>query len=164
MDEYPILGFGRSSEQLYVVIEDVSDVNVVIEHPDPNAVQFDTFQEWPIDLAQISGAGVDLKSIKTMYIGVGDRDNPVSGGFGKLYIDDIRVHLRRCVASMLQPTGDINDDCKVDYLDLEALAGEWLGVTTEEVELTSDIDTDDDVDFADYAALADTWLDELWWP
>ena len=36
-------------------------------------------------------AGVDLTSIKSMRLGVGNRTGPKSNGAGRIYIDDIRV-------------------------------------------------------------------------
>jgi hypothetical protein len=137
----------NDAEQLYVVIEDATNANTVIEHDDPNAVLLDTWTPWLINLQDIADAGVDLGNIKTMYIGVGDRDNPVSGGTGKLYFDDIRLLIPQC------PAGDLNDDCTVDYLDLKALADGWLGTG-------ADLDENGTVDFIDYALLAETWLGE----
>jgi hypothetical protein len=61
-----------------------------------------------------------------MYIGLGNRTSPTAGGTGTLFIDDIRVYPSRCVPSMLKPAADLNDDCVVDYLDLEVLANDWL--------------------------------------
>jgi hypothetical protein len=37
---------------------------------------------------------VDPAAVKTMVIGVGDRNIPKPGGFGKIYIDDIRLTKR----------------------------------------------------------------------
>lgn len=53
------------------------------------------------------------------------------------------------------PACDLNDDCKVDYLDLEIMAGDWLA---SEADLVADINTDSVVDMKDYAILADMWL------
>jgi hypothetical protein len=122
---------------LYVAVEDSSNPPKikVINHPDPNAVQLDEWTEWPIDLQDVNEAGVDLKNIAKIYIGVGDRDNPVSGGFGKLYIDDIRLYPSRCVLSMRSsdfakvdyaPAGNPAGDCVVDYQELELMADDWL--------------------------------------
>ncbi len=125
----------NDAEQLYLVIEDADEVSTVVKHPDPNAVLFDTFQEWTIYLQDINDAGVDLKNIKRMYIGVGDRDNPVSGGTGKLYIDDIRLYRSGCMFSKRSadfakadyaPTGDPAGDCVIDYQELEIMARDWL--------------------------------------
>ena len=58
-------------------------------HPDPAATLLTTWQAWTIDLASLSGD--QDQAVKKMYIGVGDRKNPVPGGAGRLYIDDIRI-------------------------------------------------------------------------
>jgi hypothetical protein len=118
----------NAAEQLYVVVEDSVGKSKVVEHPDPNAAQLDTWQEWNIDLAEVGAAGVNLQNVKRMYIGVGNRVTPTLGGSGMLYIDDIRLYRPRCVPSMLKPDADIAEpyDCKVDYKDLDVLAHEWL--------------------------------------
>jgi hypothetical protein len=36
-------------------------------------------------------AGINLNSVDRMYIGVGDRNSPTSGGAGIVFIDDIGV-------------------------------------------------------------------------
>jgi len=82
----------NEAEQLYVAIEDSTGKTEVVEHPDPNAVLYDTWQQWNIDLKQISDAGVNLASISKMYIGLGDRDAPEFGGDGQLYIDNIKLN------------------------------------------------------------------------
>jgi hypothetical protein len=116
----------NDAERLYVALEDSTGTVKDVPHPDPNAVQLDTWQEWNINLADF--APVNLRSIKKMYIGVGNRVTPTLGGGGMLYIDDIRLYRPRCVPSMLKPDADIAEpyDCKVDYKDLEILAHEWL--------------------------------------
>ena len=37
----------------------------------------------------LSGAGADMKAVKKLFIGVGDRKKPQAGGAGLIYIDDI---------------------------------------------------------------------------
>ena len=74
-------------ERLYVALEDnVGNVSVV-EHNDTSAATLTSWQEWNIPLTAFTG--VDFHSIKKVYIGLGDRDNPVVGGSGTVYIDDI---------------------------------------------------------------------------
>jgi hypothetical protein len=116
----------NDAAQLYVALEDNAGHVKVVNYPDIEAVQNANWQEWNIELTQFSGAGVNLKAIKKMYIGLGNRTSPTAGGTGTLFIDDIRVYLSRCVPSMLKPAADLNDDCVVDYLDLEVLANDWL--------------------------------------
>jgi regulation of enolase protein 1 (concanavalin A-like superfamily) len=152
----------NAAEPLYVAVEDSTGRSKGVNHrDDPNAVLAGTWQEWNIDLKQVSDAGVNLASVKKMYIGVGDRAAPQSGGGGMLYVDDIRLSRPRCLPSLLKPDADFTDDCVVDYRDLETMANEWLAVGND---LQTDLNLDNEVDFKDYAGLADTWLDVLLWP
>ena len=48
------------------------------------------------------------------------------GGSGVVYFDDIRLYPARCRADVIQPGADLNDDCVVDYLDLQIIANQWL--------------------------------------
>jgi parallel beta-helix repeat protein len=74
-------------EQLYVALEDTGGNVGVVEHENVNSATMVTWQEWKIPLTAFSG--VDFSSIKKVYIGLGDRDNPVVGGSGTVYIDEI---------------------------------------------------------------------------
>jgi hypothetical protein len=149
------------AEQLYLAVEDSTGSSKVVNHVDLNAVLLDTWQEWNIDLKEVGSAGVNLASVRKVYIGVGDRDIPKLGGAGMLYIDDIRLYRPRCMPSLLRPDFDLSGDCAVGYLDLEIMANEWLdsGAGFE-----ADLDQDSHVDFKDYAILVSVWLDELLWP
>jgi hypothetical protein len=66
----------------------------MVTHPEPNAVLATEWQKWHIPLADLRPAGMDVAAVKTMVIGVGDRNNPKPGGTGKIYIDDIRLTKR----------------------------------------------------------------------
>jgi hypothetical protein len=64
-----------------------------VTHPDDEvAVGLDEWQEWTIPLNVFSDAGVNMTQVKTLYIGVGDRINPVVGGAGTIYVDDITLN------------------------------------------------------------------------
>jgi hypothetical protein len=78
---------GNTPEALYVAVEDNAGKVQVVSHPDALATAATDWQQWQIPLSALSG--VNLSSVKMMYIGVGDRDNPTPGGTGLLYIDDI---------------------------------------------------------------------------
>jgi hypothetical protein len=54
-----------------------------------NALVEASWHEWSIPLS--SFAGVDAKTIATIYLGVGDRDAPKVTGAGRILIDDIRL-------------------------------------------------------------------------
>ena len=113
-------------EQLYVAVEDSIGKSKVVNNPDLSVVQSDTWQEWMIDLKQVSNAGVNLSSVKKLYIGVGDRVAPKLGGSGMLYIDDIRLYQSRCLPWLARPAGDFNNNCIVDYPDLDIMTDNWL--------------------------------------
>jgi len=125
----------NSADRLYVIVEDDAGHSKLIEHSEPNGTQHTAWQEWGISLLDINDAGVDLKSIKKMYIGVGDRNNPASGGTGRLYIDDIRLYERGCILSQRSadfakadyaPAGNPAGDCVIDYQEIEMMARDWL--------------------------------------
>jgi regulation of enolase protein 1 (concanavalin A-like superfamily) len=80
---------GNSPAGLYVAVEDSTGKVAVATHPDPTAVLTTAWTEWKIPLS--SFAGVNLAKVKTLYLGVGDRNNPVADAAGRIYIDDIRV-------------------------------------------------------------------------
>ena len=116
----------NAAEQLYVAVEDNAGHVKVVNHPDPETVRVGTWQEWNIELTQFSAAGVNLKAVKKMYIGLGNRTSPTVGGTGTIYVDDIRAYPSRCVPSRAKPAASFNDDCIVDNLDLQIMAGDWL--------------------------------------
>ena len=77
----------NSAEPLYVVLEDTAGNVAVVAHPDSAVVATASWQEWQIPYSDL--AGVNLNSVATIYVGVGDRNNPASGGTGTVFIDDI---------------------------------------------------------------------------
>jgi hypothetical protein len=76
---------------IYVAVQDSSGKTAVVTHPDANAYRSTKWLTWKIPLSTFRDAGVKLTAIKTLYLGVGDRDAPTAGGAGKVYIDDIRL-------------------------------------------------------------------------
>ncbi len=74
---------------LYVMVEDGTGKSALVANPDAKAVIKTDWTEWKIPLSGFTG--VDAARVKKIYIGVGDRNKPVSGGVGRIYIDDIRV-------------------------------------------------------------------------
>ncbi len=111
----------NATEQLYVKVNGVKklydgnmdDIREIIWH------------EWTVDLTDFNG--VDPNSVATLAIGFGDEDNTtMPGGSGKVYFDDIRLYLSRCVPARGKPVGDLNNDCEVGYADLAVVAGDWL--------------------------------------
>jgi hypothetical protein len=76
---------------LYVVLEDSAGRTGTSIHPDAAALLATTWQQWDIPLSTFSSAGVNLRVIKRLSLGVGNPKAPAPGGTGRIYIDDIRV-------------------------------------------------------------------------
>ncbi len=74
---------------LYVRLEDTAQHSATVVHPDPNLVAKTRWAEWKVPLSDF--VGVNTARVRTMCIGLGDRDNPAPGNAGLIYIDDIRV-------------------------------------------------------------------------
>ncbi len=75
----------NAAETLYVVLNG----SAVVSHENPNAAQIEAWTEWTIDLQAF---GVNLANVNTIGLGLGDRNNPVAGGSGTMYFDDIRLY------------------------------------------------------------------------
>ena len=82
---------GRSdnaAEPMYVALNG----SAVVFHDNPDAVQTYTWTEWTIDLQAFADQGVNLVNVNTIALGLGNRNNPVAGGSGTMYFDDIRLY------------------------------------------------------------------------
>jgi hypothetical protein len=113
----------NAAEQMYAALEDNNSNPVaVVVNSDPNVIKFSEWQVWRIKLADF--AGVNLSNVKKFYLGFGDRNNPVVGGTGTVYFDDIRLHPTRCID---KPLEDLDDDCDVDFKDFAIMAQNWRG-------------------------------------
>ncbi len=75
-------------DTLYVAVEDTSGDVAVAVNADEAVLTTASWQAWTIPFADL--AGVNLAAVRTITIGVGDRDNPSSGGSGTVYIDDLQ--------------------------------------------------------------------------
>jgi hypothetical protein len=80
---------GNDPATLYVALEDGTGKRAIVNHPDAGATVISDWTQWKIPLSQFTS--VNARTIKKMYIGVGDRKAPKPDGTGKLYFDDIRV-------------------------------------------------------------------------
>jgi hypothetical protein len=76
-------------ERLYVRLTDSTGKTATVAHPDAAAATATEWTEWKIPLSSFTG--VSASKIKTMVIGLGNRDNPTPGGAGRLFIDDIWI-------------------------------------------------------------------------
>ncbi len=81
----------NAAETLYVALNG----NAIFTNDNPNAAQVETWTQWNIDLSAPGGfadQGVNLANVNTIAIGLGNKKNPVAGGSGTIYIDDIRLY------------------------------------------------------------------------
>ena len=67
-------------QPLYLRVEDAAGKQATVTHPATYAVQSEPWRTWDIALSEISKAGVDLKSIKKLTIGVGNGTTSGPGG------------------------------------------------------------------------------------
>ncbi|UCD52984.1 MAG: hypothetical protein JSW27_10160 [Phycisphaerales bacterium] len=80
-------------QQIFLRIEDAAGTQVTIEHPYTYATQSQPWRSWRIEIAEISGAGVDLAAVAKITIGVGSGTDSGQAGDSRdiLYIDNISL-------------------------------------------------------------------------
>jgi hypothetical protein len=78
----------NAAETMYVVLNGSAGV----DNEDPEAALNRSWTEWNIDLQEFADQGVNLSNVNSITIGFGNRANPVAGGSGMMYFDDIRLY------------------------------------------------------------------------
>ncbi len=78
----------NAAETLYVALNG----NAVVSHGNPNVALIDDWVQWNIDLQAFADQGVNLANVNTISLGLGNKQNPVAGGSGVMYFDDIRLY------------------------------------------------------------------------
>jgi acyl carrier protein phosphodiesterase len=76
------------AEIMYIVLNGFAG----FDNDNPNAAQVTTWTEWRTDLQEFAGQGVNLANVNSITLGFGNRDNPVAGGSGRMWFDDIRLY------------------------------------------------------------------------
>jgi hypothetical protein len=66
--------------------------SAVVNHDNSNAAQTGRWTEWTIDLQVFADQGVNLTNVNTIALGLGNKKNPVAGGSGTMYFDDICLY------------------------------------------------------------------------
>ena len=79
---------GNAAENLYVALNG----NAVVNHDNPDAVLRTSWTRWNIKLQAFTGQGVNLANVNSITLGLGNKNNPVAGGSGMMYFDDIRLY------------------------------------------------------------------------
>ncbi len=113
----------NSGEKMYVEMSD--GTNTALVQNDAIVTQDPSWNIWRIALSDFTDANptLDMTSIDTMTIGIGDKNSPQASGSGTIYVDNLRLRLAQCLTP---PTYDLNDDCAVDLSDFALLASEWM--------------------------------------
>ena len=78
----------NAAETLYVALNG----SAVVNHDNPNAAQVEEWTEFNIDLQTFADQGVNLANVNTIALGLGNKNNPLAGGSGTMYFDDIRLY------------------------------------------------------------------------
>ncbi len=78
----------NTAENLYVVLNG----SAVVNHDNPDAALINNWTQWNIDLTRFADQGVNLANVNSITLGLGNRANPVAGGSGMVYFDDIRLY------------------------------------------------------------------------
>jgi len=82
----------NEAEPMYVTVGDGSGTSATVYHDDPDATLIDTWTQWNVPLTDLSNQGVVLTDVSKLAIGFGSVDNPLPGGSGLVFFDDIRLY------------------------------------------------------------------------
>jgi hypothetical protein len=82
---------GNAPGPLYLRLQDSAGKDGTVAHSDPAIAQTVKWTRWEIPLSQFTAAGVNVARVREIRIGVGNRAQPVAGGAGTIFLDDIRV-------------------------------------------------------------------------
>jgi hypothetical protein len=75
-------------ETLYVALNG----SAVVNNDNPNAALVTDWTQWNIDLQVFADQGVGLTNVNTIALGLGNKMNPLAGGSGTMYFDDVRLY------------------------------------------------------------------------
>ncbi|MBW7992405.1 MAG: hypothetical protein FVQ84_20650 [Planctomycetes bacterium] len=78
----------NAAESMYVALNN----SAVVTNPNPNAAQIGSWIGWNIPLQSFADQGINLANVNSITLGLGNRSNPVAGGAGMMYFDDIRLY------------------------------------------------------------------------
>lgn len=82
-------------QPLYLRVEDAAGKQATITHPATYAVQSETWRSWDVALSEISKAGVNLKTVQKLTVGVGNGKDSgqakATNDVDTLYIDNLRL-------------------------------------------------------------------------
>jgi hypothetical protein len=122
----------NTTESMWVVLSDGTNDGQVtygtIGPDSPDDIKNAEWRDFIVDLQDFADAGVDMSAVTEIAIGFGERGrvgefpgDPV----GVVYFDDITFCATTCIPRYARD-GDIDDDCDVDWDDVDLMAGDWL--------------------------------------
>jgi hypothetical protein len=79
---------GNAAENMYVTLNS----SAVVNHNNPDTASRISWTQWNIDLQAFADQGVNLANVTSITLGLGNKNNPVAGGSGLMYYDDIRLY------------------------------------------------------------------------
>jgi hypothetical protein len=82
----------NAPEPMYVALSNYNGLTALVYHDNPDAALIEAWTEWRIGLQAFADQGVNLAIVNTMSLGFGNRTNPIAGGSGELWFDDIRLY------------------------------------------------------------------------
>jgi len=82
----------NATEPMYVALANANGLTTEVYHDNPDAIQMNKWTEWRIDLQAFADQGVNLANVNTITLGFGNRTNPIAGGSGEVWFDDIRLY------------------------------------------------------------------------
>jgi hypothetical protein len=118
-------------QPMYLKLEDSSGNAWKVENPYTHACQAERWEDWRIALSEFSDNDVDVSSIKKVTFGTGNGTQSAQPEADAdkdfVYIDDIRLCPAGCLnVDQLDLRGDVNGDCKIDFIDFALMADGWL--------------------------------------
>ncbi len=78
----------NAAETLYVALNG----SAVVTNDNQDAALRASWTAWNIDLQAFADQGVNLANVSSITLGLGIKNNPVAGGSGMMYFDDIRLY------------------------------------------------------------------------
>jgi hypothetical protein len=78
----------NAAEPMYVALNG----SAVVTNDDPQAALVTEWVRWDIPLQLFADQGVNLANVSSISLGFGYKDNPVAGGEGHVFFDDIRLY------------------------------------------------------------------------
>jgi len=125
----------NAKDKMYVGLKDGDGTLVILNNPDNDAVLHQGWHNWYIEMSAVAAANptLDLTNMARIYLGVGDRSAPASGGRGAIFIDEIQL-LTGTVCAPVNPAdgettavaNDWNFDCASNASDMQMLVRNWL--------------------------------------